>query len=144
MIRYAFFSGRCFTGCQSHNPHCASVSALWHRRCQIWLYQVIKVIVIQTVLVLVLPVSWLASARPLEVWHPLRCGSVCQHSLLYFTALRQVTDLAPKHGWQAEIRGTAIEWQGFDQSPRAQTHTQTLGISSCFPWVLGDISWRPR
>lgn len=80
--------------------------------CQIKLYFVNKVIVI--VLALVLPVSWLASAHPLEVWHPLRSSSICQHSLLHFTAFRQVTDLAPKYSLQSEIRGRVIEWQEFD------------------------------
>lgn len=73
-------------------------------------------------------VSWLASAHPLEVWHPLHSNSICQQSLLHFTALRQVTALAPKYSLQAEIRGRVTEWQEFDQSPRTQTHAHTQEI----------------
>lgn len=70
-------------------------------------------------------VSWLASAHPLEVWHPLHSDSICQRSLLHFTALRQVTAPAPKYSLQAEIRGRVTRWQRTDQSRCTQTSVCT-------------------
>lgn len=119
------------------------VYVLWHQCCQIKLYLVIMVILIQIVSCpCPCPVSWLASARPLEAWHPLCSASACQRHLLYFAALRQVTDLAPKYSWQAEIRGRVIEWQGFDQSPHSHTHIHSQEILRFPPSTLRYSSSR--
>lgn len=132
-----------------HSLFCISMRRdTQNQPCQIKMYLMNKVIVIPIVLALVLPVSWLASAHPLEVWHPLHSASICPHSLLHScTALRQVTGLAPKYSSQAEIRGRVIEWQGFDQSPCTQTHAHTQEILMFLPstwryFVTVSIRWK--
>lgn len=125
----------CFVSKVQHSLLCISMHCdTQNQPCQIKMYFMNKVIVIPIVLALVLPVSWLASAHPLEVWHPLHSASICLHSLLHScTALRQVTGLAPKYSSQAEIRGRVIEWQGCDQSPCTQTHAHTQEILMFLP-----------
>lgn len=88
-------------------------------------------------------VSWLASAYPLEVWHPLHSDSICQRSLLHFTALRQVTAPAPKYSLQAEIRGRLTRWQRSDQSRRTQTSVCTQEAWPAPPEFLEIFWWQP-
>lgn len=94
-------------------------------------------------------VSWLASAHPLEVWHPLHSDSICQRSLLHFTALRQVTAPAPKYSLQAEIRGRVTRWQRPDQSRCTQTSVCTKEARPSPPefleifWLWPPIRWEP-
>lgn len=82
-------------------------------------------------------VSWLASAHPLEVWHPLHSDSICQRSL----CTSQLSDRSQLRLLNTAYRQRSEEdWRDDSGLIKVGAHKQTFALRK--PDQLHPSSWR--